>query len=369
MHQERVYLMMAQQTKKAWLVLEDGTCFSGYSMGKAGTAIGEVVFNTCTASYESLLSDPTYYGQIVAQTYPLVGNRGVSKSGGDSEILANGYIVREWCDVPDSDGLSLHGYLAKRGIVGLCGIDTRQLTRALRDKGYMRGAVTDSIEDVPALLEKIRAYTISGAVEAVTVKAPEHLGTANARLRVAALDYGSPRETLNALLERGCALDLLPASYTLAQIQAFAPDGILLSDGPGDPDDNPQLIENIRDLTRLGVPILAIGLGYQMLALAAGAKIVKMPQGHRGSNQPVRIESTQKLMVTNQNHGYCVDAASVDPKTAEVVFTNINDRSVEGLRFRAFDALGVQFTPSGEKQSSTSWIFDRFLEKMQEGRA
>lgn len=359
---------MAQQTKKAYLLLEDGTTFEGFSMGKAGTAIGEVVFNTCTASYEALLSDPTYYGQIVAQTYPLVGNRGVSKGESDSEIMSNGYIVREWCDVSDG-GLSLNDYLSARGIVGLCGIDTRRLTRALRDKGYMKGAITDDLGDTEALLQKIRAYTISGAVEAVTVKVPEHLGAADANLRVAVLDYGFPRETLEAFLSRGCAVDLLPASYMAQQVKDLCPDGILLSDGPADPDDNPVLISNIREMIKLGVPILAIGLGHQMLALAAGGKIIKMPQGHRGSNQPVRIEQTGKLMVTNQNHGYSVEPNSVAEETAAVIFTNINDGSVEGLQYKAFPAVGVQFTPNGDKDSSTAWIFDRFTEMMQEERA
>ncbi len=360
---------MAQQTKKAYLLLEDGTTFEGFSMGKTGTAIGEVVFNTCTASYEELLSDPTYYGQIVAQTYPLVGNRGVSKTEHDSEIMSNGYIVREWCDVSDGGELSLNDYLLSRGIVGICGIDTRRLTRALRDKGYMKGAITEDLHDTAALLEKIRSYTVSGAVEAVTVKAPEHLGAADAEYRVAVLDYGFPRETLDAFLSRGCAVDLLPASYTAQQVGALCPDGILLSDGPADPDDNPVLIENIREIVKLGVPILAIGLGHQMLAIAAGAEIVKMPQGHRGSNQPVLIAKTGKLMVTNQNHGYCVAKDSVAEETATVIFTNINDRSIEGLQYKHFPAVGVQFTPNGDKDSSTAWIFDSFAEQMKEGRA
>lgn len=360
---------MAQQTKKAYLLLEDGTTFEGFSMGKAGTAIGEVVFNTCTASYEELLSDPTYYGQIVAQTYPLVGNRGVSKGESDSEIMSNGYIVREWCDVPGGDGLSLNDYLSKRGIVGICGIDTRRLTRALRDKGYMKGAITDDLCDTDALLQRIRAYTISGAVEAVSIKAPEHLGSPDAAFRIAVLDYGFPRATLDALFSRNCAVDVLPASYTAQQVKDLCPDGILLSDGPADPDDNPVLIENIREIIKLGVPIFAIGLGHQMLALASGAKIVKMPQGHRGSNQPVLIKQTGKLMVTNQNHGYSVEPNSVSEETAAVIFTNINDHSIEGLQYKPFAALGVQFTPNGDEDSSTAWIFDRFTEMMQEGRA
>ncbi len=359
---------MAEHTNKAYLLLEDGTVFCGRSMGKAGTAIGEVVFNTCTASYEELLSDPTYYGQIVAQTYPLVGNRGVADKGRDSEIMSNGYIVREWCDMPEG-GVSLHEYLSRRGIVGISGIDTRRLTRALRDKGYMKGAITDSLDEKDALLSKIRAYTISGAVEAITVKAAEHLEAEHARYRVAVLDYGFPRKTLDALLSRGCSVDILPAFYDAKQIMALNPDGIFLSDGPADPDDNPVLIENIRAFAGLGIPIFAIGLGHQMLALSQNAKIVKMPQGHRGSNQPVMIERTHSLMVTDQNHGYAVDRESVPSDKAEVIMSNINDGSVEGLFYPSVPALGVQFTPNGSVDSSTSWIFDRFVEMLGEVRA
>lgn len=356
---------MAQHTKKAYLILEDGTVFEGYSMGKAGTAIGEVVFNTCTASYEDLLSDPTYYGQIVAQTYPLVGNRGVVHSDRNSDITANGYIVREWCDAPEG-GVSLHEYLSSRGIVGICGIDTRRLTRALRDKGYMKGAITGSLENREKLLSDIRAYTISGAVEAVTIKTPESVKTPNAKYRVAVLDYGFPRSTLDALTARGCELEILPAGYTAKQVAAVAPNGILLSDGPADPDDNPALVENIREMTKLGVPILAIGLGHQMLALSVGAQIEKMAQGHRGSNQPVLICGTQKMMVTDQNHGYAVKKETIQQDKAEICMQNVNDGSVEGLCYTAFPALSVQFTPNGDSDSSTSWIFDRFAEMLGE---
>lgn len=356
---------MAQHTKKAYLLLEDGTVFEGFSMGKAGTAVGEVVFNTCTASYEELLSDPTYYGQIVAQTYPLVGNRGVADGARDSEIMSNGYIVREWCDAPEG-GVSLHEYLLRRGIVGICGIDTRRLTRALRDKGYMKGAITDSLENQDALLSDIYAYTISGAVEAVTIHTPESVKAPQSKYRVAVLDYGFPRATLDAFTARGCDLDILPANYTAEQIQALSPNGILLSDGPGDPDDNPVFIENIKAITTLGLPILAIGLGHQMLALSVGAEIEKMAQGHRGSNQPVFICGTETIMVTDQNHGYAVKKDSVCPDVAEICMTNINDGSVEGLCYKAFPAVTVQFTPNGDRDSSTSWIFDRFVEMLGE---
>ena len=212
---------MSRNPQKAYLLLEDGTLFEGLSMGKRGTAVGEVVFNTCTASYTSLLSDPTYYGQIVAQTYPLVGNRGVSAQNRSSDIMANGYIVREWCDVTAEGELTLDEYLRTRGIVGLCGIDMRRLTRALRDKGYVKGAITDSLADKDALLERIRAYTISGAVEAITIREPQKIQAESEKYRVCVMDYGFPREILEGFIERGCSLDILPASYTAEQVCAL----------------------------------------------------------------------------------------------------------------------------------------------------
>lgn len=358
---------MAEHTNKAYLLLEDGTVFVGNAMGKKGVAIGEVVFNTCTASYEELLSDPTYYGQIVAQTYPLVGNRGVADENRDSDIMSNGYIVREWCKVP-AGGKSLHEYLLGRGIVGLSGIDTRRLTRILRDKGYMKGAITDTLDNQEKLLETIRTYTISGAVDAVTVKEPHHIQAEDEKYRIAVLDYGFPRKILAALLSRGCSVDILPASYTAEQVAALQPNGIFLSDGPADPDDNPVFIQNITDMVKLGIPVFAVGLGHQMLALAKKAEIVKMPQGHRGSNQPVLVADTGVLMVTEQNHGYTVNAESISADITNVLMTNINDASVEGLYYPSIPALSVQFTPNGSPDSSTSWIFDRFVEMLGEMR-
>lgn len=359
---------MSRNPQKAYLLLEDGTLFEGLSMGKRGTAVGEVVFNTCTASYTSLLSDPTYYGQIVAQTYPLVGNRGVAAQNRSSDIMANGYIVREWCDVTAEGELTLDEYLRTRGIVGLCGIDMRRLTRALRDKGYVKGAITDSLDDKDTLLEHIRAYTISGAVEAITIREPQEIKAESEKYRVCVMDYGFPREILEGFIERDCSLELLPASYTAERVRALSPDGIFLSDGPADPDDNPAFVREIAEMTKLGVPIFAVGLGHQMLALAAGAQIEKMHQGHRGSNQPVLCAHTNRLMVTEQNHGYAVRRESVSTDCAEVFLTNVNDGSVEGLFYRAFPGFSVQFTPSADPASSTSWVFDRFMQMMGEAR-
>lgn len=353
----------AKINKKAYLVLADGTVFNGFSMGEEGTAYGEVVFNTCTASYGELLSDPTYYGQIVAQTYPLAGNRGVENT--PSKIMANGYIVREWCDI-GSGGQSLDSYLKECGIVGICGIDTRRLTRAIRNKGYMRGAITDSLNDFDELIKNIKCYTISGAVSAVTIKEPQLTNVPDSKYKIAVLDYGFPRKILEAFWNRACSTAVLPACYTKDQVMKFDPDGIFLSDGPGDPDDNPCLIQNIKELEKTGLPIFGIGLGHQMMALAEGFKIEKMEQGHRGSNQPVLICENHNLMVTDQNHGYSVDKNSIASDLAEVTMININDDSVEGIEYKSFKGFGVQFTPDGEPLSSTSWIFKKFVDMMGE---
>ena len=349
---------------KAYIVLQDGTVFEGYSMGKQGSTIGEVVFNTCSSSYTDILSDPTYYGQIVAQTYPLAANRGVNPKNNDGEIMSNGYIVREWCDVySDGNEINLDEYLKGRGIVGICGVDTRRLTRYLRDKGYVKGAITDSIENLDGLLKDINNYTVSGAVREITIKEPISMQGENAKYNVVAIDYGSPRKQLNAFLLNGCNVTFVPAFTTADEISAYNPDGVVLCDGPSDPDDEPEFIKNITELIKEDVPVFAIGLGHQMLALANDFKIIKMEKGHRGSNQPVRIEGSRKIMVTDQNHGYAVDKNTVS-KNAKIIMTNVNDGTVEGLKYNNFKGLSVQFTPKGDIDSSTGFIIRDFFKMM-----
>ncbi len=354
-----------RERNKAYLVLADGTIFEGFSMGKTGVTIGEVVFNTCTSAYTDILSDPTYYGQIVAQTYPLAANRGITPENEDGQIMSNGYIVREWCDVcSDGNEMNLDDYLKSREIVGICGIDTRHLTRYLRDKGYVNGAITDSLENMEKLLEDIKKYTISGAVREISIKEPINMKGENVKYNVVAVDYGSPRKQLNAFLLNGCDVTFVPAFTAVEEIMSYSPDGVVLCDGPADPDDEPVLVENIKKLTEQGIPVFAIGLGHQMLALACGFKIVKMEKGHRGSNQPVIIKGTKKIMVTDQNHGYAVDEKSVDSSVADIIMTNINDHTVEGLRYNKFNGLSVQFTPKGDVDSSTGFIIRDFFKMM-----
>lgn len=354
-----------RERNKAYLVLEDGTVFEGFSMGKIGVTIGEVVFNTCTSAYTDILSDPTYYGQIVAQTYPLAANRGVVPENDGSQIMSSGYIVREWCDVcSDGNEMNLDDYLKSRDIVGICGIDTRRLTRYLRDRGYVNGAITDSLDNFDELLANIKTYTISGAVREISIKEPIKMTGENVKYNIVAVDYGSPRKQLNAFLLNGCNVTFVPAFTSAEEIMRYSPDGIVLCDGPADPDDEPALIENIKKMINVGVPIFAIGLGHQMLALASGFKIVKMERGHRGSNQPVIISNTKKIMITNQNHGYSVDADSVDSTVADIIMTNINDGTVEGLMYKKFKGLSVQFTPKGDADSSTGFIIRDFFKMM-----
>lgn len=351
---------------KSFLVLEDGTVFEGLSMGKRGTTFGEVVFNTCMASYNELLSDPTYYGQIVAQTFPLVGNRGMSNDDNELGIMASGYVVREWCESADETGIvTLDKYLKDNDVVGISGIDTRRLTRAVRDKGYMNGAITDSIDNINELLLKIKDYSISGAVEAITTKQIKKLDTKDSKYNVVVLDYGFPREMLTPFINRECSITIVPASTSCEEILELKPDGIILSDGPADPDDNPKLIETIKEIITKNIPVIGLGLGHQMIALATGCIVEKMPRGHRGSNQPVRIAGTDKFMVTNQNHGYSVTVDSVDKNVADINLVNVNDGSVEGLKFKNFKGMAIQFIPKDDKgYCDNSWIYDEFIELM-----
>lgn len=358
---------MAQTKKRAYLVLADGTVFTGVSMGAQGESIGEVVYNTCADSYQEILTDPTYYGQLVAQTYPLVGNRGIDCDGG--RITANGYIVREWCGTPGQGGVTLDEYLKARGVVGISGIDTRRLTRKLRDKGYFNGAITTALDDFDGLLRRIKEYSVHGAIAAVTVGEKYELKPENPVYNVAVLDFGFPQNMLSPFLKRGCSLTVYPAGTSCAEIIGAHPDAIVFPDGPGDPDDDIALVENIKELTNSGIPLIGIGVGHQMMALAVGGYIRKMPKGHRGSNQPVRISGTDKIMVTVQNHGYDVADGSIPEDVAQVTMTNVNDGSVEGLRYFGFPGLSVQFAPrDSDVYSDSSFIYDEFIKLIKDGK-
>lgn len=352
--------------KKAYLLLEDGTLYKGYAMGAQGAALGEVVFNTDMTTSQDLLQDPTYAGQIVVQTYPLIGNRGIDPVS-ESHFVASGYIVREWCVEPTDahEFVTLDEFLKQEGIVGLCGIDTRALTRHIRNHGVMNGMIVESLDNQEELLAKMKAYRVPPAVGKISVTSPKRIETANARYELAIPDYGFRRSILTFFQQRGCSITIYPAYTPAEEMLAANPDGIVLSDGPGDPWDNPEIVEIIRKLANSGKPVFGWGLGHQLMAVAQGYQIEKLPVGHRGSNQPVRNLDNGKIMVTEQNHGYTVALDSVN-EGAEAFLRNVNDGTVEGLRYRERPVLTVQFEPAdGNGYQDTAWIFDAFISMMQ----
>ncbi|HJD23078.1 MAG TPA: carbamoyl phosphate synthase small subunit [Firmicutes bacterium] len=359
---------MEKKMKTAYLLLEDGTSYQGYAMGTEGSAIGEVVFNTDMTTYQDLLQDPTYSGQIVVQTYPLIGNRGVDPEA-PSKLVASGYIVREWCVEPTDahEFVTLDEYLKQRGIVGLCGIDTRALTRHIRDHGVMNGVIAESLDHKEELLARLEGYRVPPAVGQITVSAPQRVEAENPQYTLAVPDYGFRRSILPHFTQMDCTCVLYPAYTPASEILAADPDGIVLSDGPGDPWDNPEIIDIIRELMKSGKPLFGWGLGHQLLAVANGFRIEKLPVGHRGSNQPVRDEKTHRVMTTEQNHGYAVALDSIDPERADAFLRNVNDGTVEGIRYRTIPALTVQFEPSnGRGYQDTAWVFEEFASMLAE---
>ncbi len=350
--------------KKAYLVLQNGQVFEGFRFGAEGDSLGELVFTTGMGGYLETLTDPSYYGQIVVQTFPLMGNYGVIPADFEGRPGLRGYIVREWCPAPSnfrSEG-DLDGFLKERGIPGLWGVDTRLLTRTLRDEGVMNALLCDS---VPEDLTALRAYRVTDALAAVTggekrIYAPEGAPAH----RVALLDYGMKGNILRELLKRSCEVMVFPSSASAEEVLAEDCDGLMLTNGPGDPAENAFQIAQLRAL--LGrLPLFGICLGHQLTALAAGGSTYKLKFGHRGVNQPVRVPGSHRTYITSQNHGYAV-AEGVPG--GEVSFVNANDGSCEGVDYPGLRAFTVQFHPeacAGPKD--TAFLFDRFISLMEGG--
>ncbi len=352
--------------KKRYLALADGTVFEGLAFGADRASIGELVFTTGMGGYIATLTDPSYEGQIVMQTFPLIGNYGIIESDFEGECRVKGYVVREWCDAPSNfrSQYDLDTFLKNRNVPGIWGLDTRAVTKHIRERGVMNAMITD---ELPADLEEIRAYAVRGAVEATTVKHPErHPAQGEARYQVALMDYGAKHHIIYELNRRGCDVTVLPATTTAEAVLAMKPDGVMLSNGPGDPAENAACIEAIGKLMGK-LPIFGICLGHQLLALAAGGRTVKLKYGHRGVNQPVREEATGHTYITSQNHGYAAVADSVPGGRQS--FVNANDGTCEGLDYPGLKAFSVQFHPeacSGPRD--TMFLFDRFVSMMEEDR-
>lgn len=348
--------------KKAYLVLQTGEVFEGFAFGAPVESTGELVFTTAMCGYLETLTDPSYCGQIVMQTFPLIGNYGVISQDFEGECRVSGYVVREVCDHPSnfrSEG-ALDEFLKRSGVPGICGVDTRALTRMLREQGTMNARICRSL---PEDLSEIAAYRVSGAVEAVTAKCARTLKPdVPAKCRVALIDYGAKRGIVQELLKRGAEVILLPAQATADEVLALHPDGLMLSNGPGDPADCGAQIDALRAL--LGkLPAFGICLGHQLMALAAGAKTGKLKYGHRGVNQPVRDLQTGRTYITSQNHGYAVLADTLP--CGRVRFVNANDQTCEGVDYPELRAFSVQFHPEARSgPRDCSFLFDRFFEQM-----
>ena len=391
---------------KAFLVLADGTVFEGQSIGAKGSSIGETVFTTGMTGYLETLTDPSYFGQIVTQTFPLIGNYGIIPEDYESKkSWVRGYIVRELCDLPSNFRCSgdLDSFLKNQNIIGICGIDTRALTKKLREAGVMNGMIISNSDETPIvnyeLLSKIKAYRVEKSVETVSCS---ELGIRNAELgiddgfikynsiaktwpetnhnifhsdkkiKIVLWDFGAKYNIQRELEKRGADVIVVPYSYTAEDILKLNPDGIMLSNGPGDPSDNVGIIREINKLCEYNLrlsgeskgnslPIFGICLGHQMLALARGAKTSKLKYGHRGGNHPVKDMETGRIYISSQNHGYAVENDTL-PSYAKLAFINSNDGTCEGVTYTDIPAFSVQFHPEAcGGPHDTNYLFDKFV--------
>ncbi len=356
---------------RAYLVLEDGSIYEGNQRGAFRETACEVVFNTSMTGYLEVLTDPSYAGQGIVMTYPIMGNYGISREDFQSARLQPSlFIVHELCDKPSnfrSTGTLGH-LLLEFDIPCISDVDTRSVVKRLRENGDMRGVITDDISDMPRLMDVIISFKQTGLVESVSIEQSMVLTTENTGHSVALLDCGTVYGLAQALMSRGCKVTQYPNFTTAQEIIAGKHDGILLSSGPGDPADCGGIIKEVKQLCELDLPVFGVGLGHQLMALAAGGKTEKMNHGHRGANYPVKFLDMDKTFITAQNHGYAVSAQGL-PQNARVSCINVNDGSVEGIVYHGKPAFSVQFHPKASSCSQDSaFLFDRFIKMMDEGQ-
>lgn len=352
---------------KAFLILEDGSVFTGTSIGSKKEIISEIVFNTSMTGYLEVLTDPSYAGQAVCMTYPLIGNYGICYD--DQESLRpwpDGYIVRELSRIPSNfrSTDTIQNFLKRFDIPGIAGIDTRALTRILREKGTLNGMITtNEAYDLSVIIPKLKEYKTGKVVEKVTCQ--EKTVLKGKGRRVALLDLGAKNNIAESLNKRGCEVTIYPAQTSAEEILHSEPDGVMLSNGPGDPKECGDIIKEIKKLYDSKLPIFAICLGHQLMALATGSDTKKMKYGHRGGNHPVKDLHTGRTYISSQNHGYVVDTDTVDPQIAVPAFVNVNDGTNEGLSYVNKNIFTVQFHPEAcPGPQDSGYLFDRFIEMM-----
>lgn len=351
----------------AGLILEDGTRFSGKLIGARRETWGEVVFNTSMTGYQEILTDPSYRGQIVVMTYPLIGNYGITGDYAESqEIQVRALIVREACSTPSNwrQEQSLEAYLQAQGIAGLAGVDTRALTRHLRDRGVMRGYIYTREENIPDLSGQWVKGPLGDLVSEVTCSAPYTIPGNGPHVVV--VDLGAKRNIIRSLQKRRCRVTVVPAHFDAGAVLERNPDAVLLSNGPGDPKDIPWVVASVRQLIGK-IPLFGICLGHQILALALGADTFKLKYGHRGSNHPVKELASGRVYITAQNHGYAVAEESLRELPLAVTHRNLNDGTVEGLRHTSLPIFSVQYHPEAAPGPEDSmYVFDQFISRLKQ---
>lgn len=348
-----------------YICLENGDVFKGYSFGADGEVIGELVFTTGMCGYIETLTDPSYYGQIVMQTFPLIGNYGIIPDDFESKKpYLSAYIVREKCDNPSNFRCeeTLDKYLKDNGIVGVYGVDTREITKTIRESGVMNAIITTNPNNVD--MEKVRQYKVTDAVKSVSTDKPALFPSEEHKYNVVLLDFGAKKNIIRELNKRGCNVAVMPYDTKAEDILKLGVDGIMLSNGPGDPAENTEIVEELKKLIGK-VPIFGICLGHQLLALAMGGETTKLKYGHRGVNQPVKNLATGRTYISSQNHGYAVISESVTDKGGEISYVNANDNTCEGVDYLDKLAFSVQFHPEAcSGPHDTRFIFDKFINMM-----
>ena len=353
---------------KMYLILESGDVFEGRRLGAEGEVIGEVVFTTGMTGYAATICDPFFYGQIAVQTFPLIGNCGIIPAEiNEKGIGLKGYIIRQLCDTPSNfrcEG-ELGEFLKERGIVAMQDVDTRRLTRVIREKGVMNGIITSSPKLSDEQKKALGKYTVKGGVKAMSAsKASVIPAQGKVKAKVALIDLGGALGVAKDLAARGCEAHILPNKVSAEEILGGEYNGVVLSAGPGNPAENEKQIKLASELLASGIAMLGVGLGHQIMALSQGAEAVKMKCGHRGGNQPVKKVGSDKIIITSQNHGYTVDIKSL-PKSAKVTYINVNDGTCEGIKYSK-KASSVQFAPeSGVGPLDAQYILDEFVKTME----
>ena len=351
---------------KAYLILEDGHVFTGTHFGYEKEVISEFVFNTSMTGYLEVLTDPSYAGQSVVMTYPLIGNYGVCLDDQESKKpYVSGFVVNELARFGSNfrKDMDLEDYLIEHEICGIQGIDTRYLTKIIRNKGCMNGMITTHEYKVEEVIDKIKAFRVTGVVEETTCKEPYTIG--DGKLRVALYDFGMKNNISRELVKRGCQVTIYPASTKAQTVIDGHYDGVMLSNGPGDPSECTDIINELKILSDSNLPIFAICLGHQLMALAQGCLTEKMKYGHHGANHPVKDLDTNRVYISTQNHNYVIKEDSIDPEVCTVWFKNVNDGTIEGLKYKNKKIKTVQFHPEAcAGPTDTAYLFEEFLEMM-----